>query len=70
MDLNTVRIDMLGEFSLQCGQARICDSDNRSKKVWMLLAYLICSRGRVVPPKELVELLWGDDPSAAIRKMR
>ena len=63
--MNTVRIDMLGEFSLQCGQARICDSDNRSKKVWMLLAYLICSRGRVVPPKELVELLWGDDPSSS-----
>lgn len=57
-------IRMLGEFSLQFGENKISDSSNRSKKVWLLLAYLICQKGRVVSRKELIHLLWGDDPAS------
>lgn len=60
-----IRIRMLGEFSLQAGENRISDSDNRTRKVWLLLAYLICQRGRAVSQKRLIELLWGDDPSSS-----
>ena len=56
-------INMFGEFSLCMGDNRITDSDNRSRKVWLLLAYLICRRGRTVSRKELISLLWGDDSS-------
>ena len=58
--MEPIRICMLGEFSLTIGSSKICDSDNRSKKIWILLSYLICNRGRVISPKNLIELLWGD----------
>jgi len=57
-------IRMLGEFSMQFGENCISDSNNRSKKVWLLLAYLICQKGRIVSRQELIQLLWGDDSSS------
>ena len=58
-------IRMLGEFSLQYGENKISDNSNRSKKVWLLLACLICQKGRIISRKELINLLWGDDPSSS-----
>lgn len=59
-----IQIRMLGEFSLQAGCASISDAGNRSKKVWSLLAYLICNRDRAITPQKLIGLLWGDDPDS------
>jgi len=69
--LKHIEVRMLGEFSLQFEQNRISDVGNRSKKVWSLLAYLICNRGRSISQQKLIELLWGDDtgnnPENALR---
>ena len=62
--METLYIRMLGEFSLQYGENTISDNNNRSKKVWLLLAYLICQKGRIVSRQELIQLLWGDDSSS------
>ena len=56
----SLQIQMLGEFSLSSSINRISDSENRSRKVWSLLAYLIYHRHRIVPQSELLALLWGD----------
>ena len=53
-------VRMLGELSICVGENRISDSGSRVKRSWLLLAYLICQRGRVIPPKKLIDLLWGD----------
>lgn len=63
--MESVQIRMLGSFTLVCGDKLISDESNRSKKVWALLAYLICHRGSAVSQKKLIELLWGDDPSSS-----
>jgi len=63
--MEPIYIRMLGEFALEMGENRISDSDNRSKKVWLLLAYLLCHRGRVLSQKELIELLWGSEPNSS-----
>ena len=60
-----IDIRMLGSFTLQAGDAVITDETNRSRKVWGLLAYLICHRGGSVSQKKLIELLWGDEPSSS-----
>lgn len=52
---------MLGTFTLRAGDAVVSDAGNRSKKVWTLLAYLICNRDRSIPQSKLISLLWGDD---------
>lgn len=59
-----IDIRMLGSFTLQSGDNLISDESNRSRKVWALLAYLICHRGSSISQKKLIELLWGDDPSS------
>lgn len=66
-----IRIRMLGEFSLTAGDSTISDSVGRSRKVWSLLACLVCNRQRVLSQQKLIELLWGDDsgsnPENALR---
>lgn len=53
---------MFGDFSITDGEQQISDSDNRSRKVWLLLAYLIYNRRRAVSQDELMNLLWGEAP--------
>lgn len=57
-----IEIQMLGAFSLRTQSGQISDSENRSRKIWLLLAYLIYHRPRVIPQNELMDLLWGDEP--------
>ena len=56
--METIRINTFGEFSISTDSARISDSDSRSKKVWILMAYLIYNRNRVVKANELVDLFY------------
>lgn len=60
-----VQIRMLGEFCLSCQGVVIGDKNNRSPKVKNLLAYLICSQGRMVPIDELIRVLGNDQRDAA-----
>ena len=67
-----IRVQMLGNFTLQVGDNAAGDGDNRSRKVWLLLAYLIYNRKKHMRQEELFELLWGDmmekeDPNNALR---
>lgn len=62
--MEQIRIDMLGGFSIRTADAEISDRDNRSKKVWLLLACLICRKNQPLSSKDLISLLWGDDPAS------
>lgn len=59
-----LHISMLGSFSIRCGQSEITDNDNRSYKIWLLMAYMIYHRNRCVSQDELVNLLWGSEESS------
>ena len=60
-----LKVRMLGEFSFQKGAMEISDGGNRSKKVWLLLAYMAFYRRRAVTPEELMALLWGEGEKSA-----
>ncbi|MEG2176305.1 MAG: bacterial transcriptional activator domain-containing protein [Oscillibacter sp.] len=60
-----LQIRMLGEFSLRNGACEINDGDNRSRKVWLLLAYMVHCRARDISMEEYVNLLWGDEESSS-----
>jgi len=62
---HVLRVSFFGGFSLSLGESRIDDRQNRSKKVWTLLAFLIYHHGRVVSQNELLDLLWSDDRDGA-----
>lgn len=61
MALAPLQVRMLGTFSIEFRDREINDNGNRSRKVWLLLAYMIYCRNRPVAPDELVTLLWGDE---------
>ncbi|MBQ2961038.1 MAG: hypothetical protein IJE09_07440 [Oscillospiraceae bacterium] len=63
--MEAIRICMLGEFSLQYGDRIIADSSNRSKKLWILLAYLLCKRDRVIPHDKIIDILWSEDSGSS-----
>ena len=63
MDENKIQVQMLGNFSISLGQNTVDDNGNRSKKMWLLLAYMIYHRSRSVSQEELVNLLWDSDGS-------
>ena len=62
--MEKIQIRMLGEFALQAGSVSISDAGNRAKKVWALLAHLICNRDRAISQQKLITLLWGDEPDS------
>ena len=65
MEVTDLQVRMLGEFSVRMGQREISDGDNRSRKVWLLLAYMIYCRSRPVAQEELVGLLWGEEEGSS-----
>lgn len=62
--MEPISIRTFGEFSLRAGDHQISDNDNRARKNWLLLSYLLCHRGQIVSQKRLISLLWGEDPSS------
>ena len=74
MERPVIHVTMLGMFSLACGDVSVNDKSGRAFKPWLMLAYLICNRSRVVAREELMDLL-GDrdrnaDPDSALRAVR
>ncbi|MEA4934637.1 MAG: BTAD domain-containing putative transcriptional regulator [Lawsonibacter sp.] len=65
MNAKQLRVRMLGSFSIELGDKKIDDSWNRSRKVWLLLAYMIYYRNRPISQEELTGLLWGEEESSA-----
>lgn len=63
--MTPIRVTMLGEFSLSCGDRSITEHDNRSRNGWLLLAYILCHQARPLPQEELIDLLYGDEPKGA-----
>lgn len=65
MDAAVIQVNMLGGFSIRCGDAEVT-VNARSRKLCLLLACLIRERKRTVLYSELLELLWeGQTPDAA-----
>lgn len=61
MENSVFQVRMLGNFSICKGDQEINDSDNRSRKIWLLMAYMIYCRNHTISQEELVNLLWSDE---------
>lgn len=59
----SILVDMLGEFTLQEeGASSVVRAklSGKSRRLWILIAYLIVNRDRGVEPQELIDFLWPD----------
>lgn len=55
---------MFGEFSISYGENTISEHSKRSKKLWLLLQYLIIHHNRAIAQSELIDILSGDEEGA------
>lgn len=58
MKSSALQVKMFGTFSIKYMDQEINTSNSRSRKIWLLLAYLIYYRKRRISRDELVDLLW------------
>jgi len=70
--MSDIQVTMFGSFSIQKNGQRIDDSNNRMRKVWLLLAYLIYSRNTGTSQERIHSLLRGGsddsvDPNGRIK---
>lgn len=52
---------LLGDCELRFGDIKVVENTRRASKNWLLLAYLICNRDRVIEPEEITNRLWDDE---------
>ena len=57
----TIDIHMLGEFAITINGNTITNLKGRTKRVWMLIEYLIANRHSDVSVEKLIDVLWGED---------
>jgi DNA-binding SARP family transcriptional activator len=71
--LTKVEISLLGEFYIKYGECVISEKNDRSRKKWLLLKYLIAFREREISQNELFELLWdgseNENPAGALKTL-
>lgn len=61
MEKRQVNIRMFSSFEVEYDGKVITEADNRSAKLWLLLAYLICNRHKPITQRMLLEDLWNSD---------
>ena len=61
----TLQVQMLGQFTLRYGDRTISDSDDRSRRVWSLLAYMLYNHDRSFAQEELIHLYWSNNEKSA-----
>lgn len=61
MNTEPIRVRLFGKCAITYGDVCIEDSSKRPSKIWLLIAYLICNRGKTISQDELIKQLWGSD---------
>lgn len=70
-----INIRMLGSFTIEYGGSAISDRNNRMRKVWLLLAYLICNRSQLSTQEHYLSLMQGSgfsesaDPNGKLKAL-
>ncbi len=58
---NRIQVNMLGEFSIHIGNRFLTQDQGRTKRIWLLIEYLIANRKKEVSIDKMIEVFWPDD---------
>lgn len=68
-----VEITMFGDFSITINGNRCDNLKGHTKRVWMLIEYLIANRHSDLPLEKIIDILWGEndcgDPKNALKNL-
>ncbi len=56
-----IEVNMLGEFSITINGHQLTNLKGRTKRVWMLIEYLLANRHKDISIETLTEVLWEED---------
>ncbi|XOQ47814.1 MAG: Bacterial transcriptional activator domain protein [Eubacteriales bacterium] len=56
-----IEVNMLGEFSITINGHQLTNLKGRTKRVWMLIEYLLTNRHKDISIDKLIEVLWPED---------
>jgi len=56
-----IKVTMLGEFSITINGHQLTNLKGRTKRVWMLIEYLIANRHKDISIEALTDVLWEED---------
>jgi DNA-binding SARP family transcriptional activator len=72
-DSPKIQVNMLGEFSISINGNRVTNLKGRTKRVWMLIEYLIANRKKDISTEMLAKALWEEyecsDPLNALKNL-
>ncbi|MBO5666183.1 MAG: hypothetical protein J6S45_01910 [Firmicutes bacterium] len=60
MNGSVLKVQMLGDLTLTLDNHTISEDQNRTRKMWTLMAYILYNRGRSISQEELLDLLWNN----------
>lgn len=68
-----IQVRLLGEFSITINGKETTNLKGRTKRVWMLIEYLLANRNKDLSLQNLIDMLWGDsecsDPLNALKNL-
>lgn len=68
-----IEVTMFGDFSITINGNRCDNLKGRTKRVWMLIEYLIANRHNDLPVEQIIEILWEEkncgDPKNALKNL-
>ena len=71
--MDSIKVEMFGNFSLTYKNKSINGNDMRSRKMLSLLHYLVYHHGKNIPESEIIDALWNagesGDPSNALKTL-
>lgn len=61
MQVENIKIQMLGGFSVCVNKTPVVDSASKLTKPWQLFCYLVLHRDKFITNRKLISMLWADD---------
>ena len=68
--MSTIRISVLGKFSIEYNGNIVSDDLNRSRKMWNLLAFIVMNHDAAITQARFIDSLWSDDNSNPINALK
>ena len=66
----TIRISVLGKFSIEYNGNIVSDDLNRSKKMWNLLAFIVMNHNSAITQSRFIDALWSEDNSNPVNALK
>jgi hypothetical protein len=66
----TMKISVLGKFSIEYNGNVVADDLNRSRKMWNLLAFIVMNHNSAITQSRFIDSLWSDDNNNPINALK